>query len=448
MASNDYLDVAQLPESNDPSWLLAVQSDGSARKTPTSNFSTYAQGQLASTALQGVSQGPGIGIDNADPKNPVIRFTGGLGGGLFGPSSAVDGNIPVFDGETGELVKDSGVALADLSGDVVGPAGAVTGNLPAFADETGKLLEDSGVPTSDLAKLQDITVTGPVDLDEIDEKVGYLTVTASTDLDAMRTRVNELDAAVVLKGAWDASGGSFPGLGTAQAGDSWIVSTGGTVDGVAFTSNDRLIAITDNASTTTFAANWFKADYTDAVLSINGQTGAVTIEAIIHAASVKATPVDADELGLVDSAASNVLKKLTWANLKATLKTYFDGIYGALAVANQWTKPQWASATALTSGTTVTPDLADNNDFTLTLGHNATLANPSNQSTHVNQKGTITITQDGTGGRTLSFGSNWKAIGSASAPSINTTAGVTSCIDYHVLSSTVIRYSLRAVGAA
>ena len=47
----------------------------------------------------------------------------------------------------------------------------------------------------------------------------------------------------------------------------------------------------------------------------------------IHAATGKTTPVDADELGIVDSAASNVLKKLTWANLKATLKTYFDTLY-------------------------------------------------------------------------------------------------------------------------
>ena len=50
-----------------------------------------------------------------------------------------------------------------------------------------------------------------------------------------------------------------------------------------------------------------------------------------HAASSKATPVDADELPLVDSAASFALKKLTWANLKATGKTYFDTLYAALA---------------------------------------------------------------------------------------------------------------------
>lgn len=362
--------------------------------------------------LKDVQPGAGISVDTTDPKRPVVAFTGGSGG-IFGPTSAIDGNFAAFDGVSGGLLKDSGVAASDLE------------------------------------KLSDVTVTGPVDLDVIDEKVGFLTVTAATDLDAMRTRVNELDAAVVLRGTWSAAGGSFPGSGAAQAGDSWIVSTSGMVDGVVFTANDRIIAIADNASTTTFAGNWFKADYTDQVQSVNGQTGAVTIEAIIHAASSKAAPVDADEIGLVDSAASNVLKRVTWANVKATLKTYFDTLYGALAVANQWTKPQRASITPVTTATTMTIDLAANNDFEVTAyAHNGTLANPTNQSTQINQKGTITITQDGTGGRTLSFGSNWKAIGSASAPSINTTAGVTSCIDYHVLSSTVIRYSLRPVGAA
>lgn len=45
-----------------------------------------------------------------------------------------------------------------------------------------------------------------------------------------------------------------------------------------------------------------------------------------HAATSKATPVDADEIPLADSAASFTLKKLTWANLKATLLTWLTGI--------------------------------------------------------------------------------------------------------------------------
>jgi hypothetical protein len=59
------------------------------------------------------------------------------------------------------------------------------------------------------------------------------------------------------------------------------------------------------------------------------------IAATTHAATSKATPVDADELPLVDSAASWGLKKLTWANLKATLKSYFDTVYTLMTSANR-----------------------------------------------------------------------------------------------------------------
>lgn len=43
------------------------------------------------------------------------------------------------------------------------------------------------------------------------------------------------------------------------------------------------------------------------------------IAATTYAAASKTTPVNADVIPIVDSSASNVLKKLTWANLKATL---------------------------------------------------------------------------------------------------------------------------------
>jgi hypothetical protein len=64
-------------------------------------------------------------------------------------------------------------------------------------------------------------------------------------------------------------------------------------------------------------------------VAFNGSADITVIAPATHAATSKTTPVDADELPLVDSALSNVLKKLTWANLKATLKTYFDTLYQA-----------------------------------------------------------------------------------------------------------------------
>lgn len=65
----------------------------------------------------------------------------------------------------------------------------------------------------------------------------------------------------------------------------------------------------------------------DTIASNADVTSATNVGSSIHGATGKTTPVDADEFGGIDSAASNVLKKFTWANIKATLKTYFDGIY-------------------------------------------------------------------------------------------------------------------------
>jgi hypothetical protein len=106
-------------------------------------------------------------------------------------------------------------------------------------------------------------------------KVNHLTVTKDINLDDVQDQLSGLSAAVVLKGDWDASTGSFPS--DANTGFSYIVNTAGTVDGVDFSVNDRVIALVDNASTSTYADNWLKLDYTDQVLSVAGKTGNVTL---------------------------------------------------------------------------------------------------------------------------------------------------------------------------
>jgi hypothetical protein len=53
----------------------------------------------------------------------------------------------------------------------------------------------------------------------------------------------------------------------------------------------------------------------------------VEMGAYIFALTGKTTPLDADSIGISDSAASNVGKKVTLTNFKAFLKTYFDTLY-------------------------------------------------------------------------------------------------------------------------
>ena len=96
---------------------------------------------------------------------------------------------------------------------------------------------------------------------------------------------------------------------------------------------------------------------------------------------------------------------------------------------------------ALTDGATITPDFNAGSNFSVTLGGNRTLANPSNLA--AGQSGVIVITQDGTGSRTLAYGGYFKFAG-GSAPTLTTTANAVDVIAYYVESAT--RITARFIG--
>jgi len=113
--------------------------------------------------------------------------------------------------------------------------------------------------------------------------------------------------------------------------------------------------------------------------------------------------------------------------------------FARLAVAQSFTAAQRGTISTLTDGTTITPDFAVANNFSVTLGGNRTLANPTNLT--AGQSGCIWITQDGTGSRTLAYGSAWDFTG-GTAPTLTTTASAVDCLVYAVQSSTRITATL------
>jgi hypothetical protein len=113
--------------------------------------------------------------------------------------------------------------------------------------------------------------------------------------------------------------------------------------------------------------------------------------------------------------------------------------YAGISNVQTFTAGQRGEVTVLTSGSTVNTNLADSNNFSLTLATNATLANPTN--IVAGQSGAITITQDATGSRTLAYGSNWKFAG-ATAPTLTTTADAVDVLVYYVESSSRITAAL------
>ena len=111
--------------------------------------------------------------------------------------------------------------------------------------------------------------------------------------------------------------------------------------------------------------------------------------------------------------------------------TLTDTIDGALA----------PTITTLTDAATITPNFQTSCNFTVTLGGNRTIANPSAMT--VGQSGSIFIVQDGTGSRTLSWGSYWDFI-QGTAPTLSTGANAVDRIDYVVRSATSIHTVLTA----
>jgi hypothetical protein len=113
----------------------------------------------------------------------------------------------------------------------------------------------------------------------------------------------------------------------------------------------------------------------------------------------------------------------------------YDADTAKTDVVQSFTAAQRGAVSALTDGATITADFALANNFSVTLGGNRTLANPSNLV--AGQSGVIKITQDGTGSRTLAYGSNWD-FAAGTAPTLTTTANAVDILAYYVDSSSNI----------
>ena len=133
------------------------------------------------------------------------------------------------------------------------------------------------------------------------------------------------------------------------------------------------------------------------------------------------------------SAGTNTTQVATTAYVQA------EG-FAKTTTAQTYTAAQRAEITALTFASTMTPNFADSNNFSVTLTGAGRIANPTNQV--AGQSGSIFITQDGTGSRVLSWGdsggtSAWYWAG-GTAPTLSTGANVKDRVDYIVAASGVI----------
>jgi hypothetical protein len=160
------------------------------------------------------------------------------------------------------------------------------------------------------------------------------------------------------------------------------------------------------------------------ILYFTGDDGTNFVQAATIQASVDGTPGANDMPGRLvfsttaDGASSPTERMRIAQNGVITIQN------GAVAVIG-----------TLTDAATITPDLAADCNFTVTLGGSRTIANPTNIT--AGQSGSIFIVQDATGSRTLSWGSYWDFPG-GTAPTLSTAANAIDRVDYIVRSATSI----------
>jgi hypothetical protein len=212
-------------------------------------------------------------------------------------------------------------------------------------------------------------------------------------------------------------------------GSSGNVATSVAVTGDVTISNAGVTAIAAgvvvNADVSASAAIAFSklanVSATDRLLG-RSTAGAGAIEEVICTAAGRALIDDADA-----AAQRTTLGVVIGTDVQA-----YDADTAKTDVVQSFTAAQRGEVTTLTDAATVAVDFADSNNFTVTLGGNRTLGNPTNQV--AGQSGSLFVVQDGTGSRTLAYSSDWEFAG-GTAPTLSTAASAVDRIDYIVRAS-------------
>lgn len=240
---------------------------------------------------------------------------GGSGDTSSNTTTSVDGEVALFSGTGGKTIKRaSGSGVAKLTAGVLGtatagtdyvvPSGSITGN----AATASKLAATRAIQTN-LGSTSSASFDGSADITP--GVSGTLPIanggTGGTDASSARAAL-----------------GAARYLGTASSQAAMTALTGNPGDWCIRTDVSKMYVLTANPAST--ASNWTAPD--------NSSGSTTDIAATVHAATAKSSPADVDELALVDSAASNGLKKLMWSDVQ-------NAVYGTAQfyMQNDYTMP-------------------------------------------------------------------------------------------------------------
>ena len=163
---------------------------------------------------------------------------------------------------------------------------------------------------------------------------------------------------------------------------------------------------------------------------IQGITGTQGIQGIQGILGTQGTTGTSGSATLTNISNNRIMTAVSGTTLNGETNLTFDGTALALtgkAYSNISSQGNKSSSWA--------PNLGAYNNFSFTMTGNHTLNNPSSPT--AGQSGAILISQDGTGGRTLAFGSYW-SFADGTAPTIAAGASAVTALFYFVRTTTDI----------
>ena len=321
--------------------------------------------------------------------------------------------------EIAAAINDDANAFTTLTNSIATKLALAGGTMTGSIDMGANKVTSSATPTAD----NDLTRKGYVDT-----ILGSATAAATSASEAATSASNAATSATAASGS---------------------ATTASTQASSASTSATAASSSATSASTSaTSASNSATSSATSATASASSATAAAqsATEAAASAASIDTddfTVVDLTATGTVTLGAVALTATGTELNyvdgVTSSIQTQLDGKEAADAdivkkdVNNTFTAAQRGSTDTDTTNTgSVTLNFDTNQNFVLTLTGNVTLANPTTES--VGQSGFIVFIQDGTGGRTVSLGTDYETAGGAGL-TLSSTASTTDVVPYIVAAS-------------
>ena len=358
-------------------------------------------------------------------------------------------------------VNDSITALSATMATSIGTANTRITSVSDFAIALSATLATSiGTVNTRITSVSDYAValsaTLATSISNSNSAITALSATMATSIGTANTRITSVsDFAVALSATLATSIGTANTRITSVS--DFVVALSATLATSIGTANTRITSVSDFAvalsatmatsiSNSNSAITALSATLATSISNSNSAITALsaTMATSIGTANTRITSVSDYAVALSATLATSVASRLPLAGgtITGTVSAQEVDVsslgIGTVAGAKRLTMNGAAVAqyASLTDGATIAVNFNTAQNFIIQLAGNRTLENPTN--CVAGQTGSIVIVQDGTGGRTLSYGTSWNFIG-GTAPTLSTGISAVDRIDYIVYTSTAVQ---------